>query len=161
MEISIREATESDFDRVSSVFLDELAYHSDLLPDRFQTVEETMTRKWFLDIVQNQDKELILAQVGSNIVGILHIEMHKSPGLPFFVPRSYAYVSDLAVSRSFRFRGYGRTLLKYAIAWAKDRGADAIELNVWAVNKDAINFYERLGFEIVQRRMSLSLDAEL
>ncbi|MGB3713169.1 MAG: GNAT family N-acetyltransferase [Candidatus Promineifilaceae bacterium] len=161
MEISIREATESDFDHVSPVFLDELAFHSDLLPDRFQMVEETMTRKWFLDIVQNQDKGLLLAQLGSNIVGVLHIEMHKSPGLPFFVPRSYAYVSDLAVSRTFRFRGYGRNLMKYAIAWAKDRGADAIELKVWAINKDAISFYERLGFETVQRRMSLGLDAEL
>jgi ribosomal protein S18 acetylase RimI-like enzyme len=161
MEISIREAVEADYDFVSPVFLDELAFHSELLPDRFQMVEETMTRKWFLDIVEHEDKALILAQLGSNVVGVLHIEIHKSPGLPFFVPRSYALVSDLAVSRPYRFRGYGRTLMKYAIEWAKDHGADAIELNVWAANQDAIRFYRRLGFETVQRRMSYGLNEDI
>lgn len=161
MEISIREAVDVDFDHVSAVFLDELTFHSELLPDRFQMVNQTMTRQWFLDIIQREDKALILAQIESNVVGVLHIAMHQSPDLSFFIPRRYAYISDLAVTHGFRFRGYGRTLMKHAIDWAKEHGADAIELNVWALNKDAISFYKRLGFETVQRRMSYRLEDDL
>ena len=46
MEVNVRIATDLDFDQVSVVFLDELAFHSELLPDRFQLVDRTMTEKW-------------------------------------------------------------------------------------------------------------------
>jgi ribosomal protein S18 acetylase RimI-like enzyme len=157
MELNIRTATESDFEGVSAVFLDELSFHADLLPDRFIIVDQTMTRQWFIEIVRNKEKDLILAQINDEVVGVLHIELRKSPELPFIVPRCYAYVSDLAVTRDYRFRGYGRTLMNTAIAWANERRAEAVELNVWELNKDAISFYDRLGFDTLRRRMSFDL----
>jgi ribosomal protein S18 acetylase RimI-like enzyme len=157
MEITIREAGESDFEHVSAVFLDELAFHAELLPNRFQLVDESMTEEWFQEIVHNQEKELILAQLGPDVVGVLHIEMRTSPDLPFFVPRRYAHVSDIAVIREHRFRGYGRFLMRRAIAWANEHEADSIELHVWEQNKDAFTFYDRLGFSVVQRTMQFDL----
>ncbi len=46
-----------------------------------------------------------------------------------------------------RGRGVGRRLAEAAIAAAKERGAERIELEVFASNTRAIALYEKLGFE--------------
>lgn len=154
MEITIREANESDFEVVSAVFRDELSFHTGLLPDRFQLVEPVISREHFNEIVQNSDKEIIVAILESDMVGALQIEMRSTPDLPFFVRHRFAKVIDLSVRRELRFRGYGRSLMRSAAAWAEERGATALELSVWELNKDAISFYERIGFTTIRRRMS-------
>ena len=60
-----------------------------------------------------------------------------------------------------RGQGVGRRLAEAAIAAAKERGAERIELEVFASNKAAIALYERLGFvrEGVKRR-ARKLDGE-
>jgi GNAT superfamily N-acetyltransferase len=41
--------------------------------------------------------------------------------------------------------------------WASDRGADALDLRVYEFNKEALNFYQRLGYTTIIRTMSLRL----
>lgn len=44
-------------------------------------------------------------------------------------------------------RGIGARLMDWAIAEAKQRGCDAIQLSVWSENFGAQRFYERYGFK--------------
>ncbi|MEB2301435.1 GNAT family N-acetyltransferase [Lysinibacillus xylanilyticus] len=37
----------------------------------------------------------------------------------------------------------GKLLFKACITWAKERNVDSIELNVWEINKKAIDFYKQ------------------
>jgi len=57
------------------------------------------------------------------------------------------YVSDLWVDAGARRRGLGRDLLRAVSAAAAERGVTHVVLDVDAKNRDAITFYERLGFE--------------
>ena len=45
-----------------------------------------------------------------------------------------------------------------ADAWARDRGATAIELTVYAVNDEATAFYRALGYSVLSCRMSREIE---
>ncbi len=62
------------------------------------------------------------------------------------VGRPRAHVSDLAVSATARGRGIGAELLRFADAWARDRGARHIGLTAFASNDRALAVYRRLGY---------------
>lgn len=46
--------------------------------------------------------------------------------------------------------GIGAALMDWAVAEARDRGCDAIQLSVWSENYGAQKFYARYGFEKIK-----------
>jgi RimJ/RimL family protein N-acetyltransferase len=73
----------------------------------------------------------------------------------------HAWRLGMGLLPAVRGRGVGRRLAEAAIAAARERGAERIELEVLAKNTRAIALYERLGFvhEGVKRR-ARKLDGE-
>jgi ribosomal protein S18 acetylase RimI-like enzyme len=57
------------------------------------------------------------------------------------------YVSELAVAAEAEGRGVGRALLAAAEQWARERGLQAMSLEVFCTNERARAIYERLGYE--------------
>lgn len=70
-------------------------------------------------------------------------------GSPTFLPKTWASVDDVFVKPEYRNRGTGRALLQSVQAWAQERGADGISLQVAAANARGRKFYEDLGFREV------------
>jgi GNAT superfamily N-acetyltransferase len=62
-------------------------------------------------------------------------------------------VSGMWVSPAYRRRGIGHALLNALIAWAKEQGAQRLELGVSEGNTPAIHLYEQLGFAEASRPM--------
>jgi len=158
MDTTIRQATKSDFDQVGAVFAEENRFHTGLLPDRFQIAKPIMTHGWFDAILENDAQALFVAEHSEEIVGVLLIKLMTNPDDPIFCPRRYAYVDELAVAEQHRGQGIGRALVQAAERWASDQDMSEIELNVWQVNKGAIAFYERLGYETIRRTMKRVLN---
>jgi ribosomal-protein-alanine N-acetyltransferase len=63
-----------------------------------------------------------------------------------------ADVLTLTVKESFRRQGIGRAMLKDLIAWAQERKAPAIYLEVREGNEEASPLYLSEGFEAISRR---------
>lgn len=63
-----------------------------------------------------------------------------------------ADVLTLTVAESFRRQGIGRAMLKELIAWAQERKAPAIYLEVREGNEEASPLYLSEGFEEISRR---------
>ena len=57
-----------------------------------------------------------------------------------------AWVFGMWVDPAVRRRGAARVILQALGAWARQRGADALNLHVTETNTAAISLYERLGF---------------
>jgi ribosomal protein S18 acetylase RimI-like enzyme len=55
-------------------------------------------------------------------------------------------LNNIAVSRAYRRRGVGSCLLAAVIDEARLRSFPSVTLHVWADNKEALAFYERVGF---------------
>lgn len=73
-----------------------------------------------------------------------------------------ADVLTLTVSPKYRRQGIGRAMLEQLIAWARERDAPAIFLEVREGNEEASPLYISAGFEPISRRnnyYSLGVDA--
>lgn len=55
-------------------------------------------------------------------------------------------VADFEVAGPYQGRGIGRALMGRAIAWARERGAGHVWLEVTNINAPAIRAYQRMGF---------------
>ena len=158
MGVEIRQAAEADFDQVGRIFADELKFHINLLPDRFQIADPIMTKEWFREIINNANKNLLVAEQNGELIGLIQIQLRTNPDDPIFVPRRYAYLDEVAVLTSHRGLGVGRSLMAEAHNWIAAQGIQEVELNVWESNKGAIAFYEGLGYQPLRRRLNLRLD---
>lgn len=55
-------------------------------------------------------------------------------------------LSQLYTDPAFTGHGLGAALMEWALATARARGADALQLSVWSENHGAQRFYQRHGF---------------
>jgi ribosomal protein S18 acetylase RimI-like enzyme len=158
MDVVIRKALESDFDQVSIIFADENAFHSQLLPERFQIADPIMTPDWFNKILTHEDKALLVAELDHRLLGLVLIEFLTAPDDPILKPRRYAYIEEVAVLKEYRGQGIGRQLMTKSHEWITTQGVKEVELFVWEDNPNAIRFYEKMGYRMVRRGMKLDLD---
>lgn len=104
--------------------------------------------------------KIVVAGDGSagRVLAYMVLNTEQAPQSPVFrYPRTFVYINDLCVSEAHRGQGIGKALMEYAIAYAKDRGAEALELNVAEFNESAIALYESMGLRTRNRRMELLL----
>ena len=158
MEIILREAQLTDYDQINALFTEELAQHIQIKPDIFQMPDPVMTESWYKEELENAATVMYVADVGGHIGGVIQIMVRNSPNDPIFVRRRYAHIEDIVVSDTYRGQGIGRYLMDAAQKWAKDRGASAVDLWVWAGNNNAIEFYKHLGYSTVRHAMQIKLE---
>ena len=105
--------------------------------------EKTM-RRFLAEVANSGYSFLFVAVAGDQTVGFISGELRQ--GSPTFLPKTWASVDDVFVEPEYRNRGMGRALLQSVKAWAQERGADGISLQVAAANSRGRKFYEKLGF---------------
>lgn len=66
-----------------------------------------------------------------------------------------AHLYAMWVDPRSRRAGVGRRLVDAVLAWARAEGATEIELGATAINRAAVEFYERLGFSDTGERHAL------
>lgn len=103
------------------------------------------------------NNELIVAEVGGSVVGVLQLTF-----IPYLTYQGSwrALVEGVRVASSARSGGIGRLMLEWAIARSKERGCRLIQLTTDKSRPDALRFYERLGFVPSHHGMKLMLNAE-
>ncbi|MBO8176682.1 MAG: GNAT family N-acetyltransferase [Bacillus sp. (in: Bacteria)] len=66
-------------------------------------------------------------------------------------------MEDLGVTKSYQGQGLGKLLFQQAVQFAKEVGAESLELGVWEFNQHAIKFYEAMGMTTQARKMEYKL----
>src|ERR687898_1611327 len=117
---------------------------------------ERVMRRFLADLTASSHTFLFVARSGGQTVGFISGELRE--GSPTFRQRTWASVDDVFVEPEHRNRGMGRALLKSVEAWARERGADGISLQVAAANTRGRKFYEELGFREVSVYELLEFD---
>jgi ribosomal-protein-alanine N-acetyltransferase len=76
---------------------------------------------------------------------------YLKPELSFKGLRIKSVIYSIATDNKFRGKGYGRELLEESIKEMKLNGIYSILLYVNIKNTPAINLYEKMGFEIIEK----------
>jgi ribosomal protein S18 acetylase RimI-like enzyme len=108
---------------------------------------ERVMRRFLADLTGSSHSFLFVAEAGSRTVGFISGELRE--GSPTFRQRTWASVDDVYVEPEHRNLGVGRALLESVEAWARERHADGISLQVAAANERGRKFYAELGFREV------------
>lgn len=69
------------------------------------------------------------------------------------------HIADLVVVPEARGGGVGTALIRAAERWCRERGLDAIDLDVWATNDRAISFYVSRGYLAESHHLAKRIDA--
>jgi GNAT superfamily N-acetyltransferase len=105
------------------------------------------------------DNFMWVAMLDSSVVGYAYGRVSVEPANRWkFAARTF--ILDLmGVKEGLRGQGIGRALWQAVRAVAMAEGAERVVLNVWAFNRDAREFYDRLGFTSFHERMAVELSA--
>ncbi|SDN83708.1 Ribosomal protein S18 acetylase RimI [Paenibacillus sp. yr247] len=157
MELIIRTARSEDYEAVNAIIRVGQEEHADALPDRFARLDRVVAMGWYRSFSDQQNKVIFIADLDGLVVGLAMLEMKKSPSYEALVPRTYAYLNELAISPDFQRQGIGTKLYRASVAWAEERAASSLELNVWEFNDRAIAFYKSLGMMTLNRTMTTTI----
>jgi ribosomal protein S18 acetylase RimI-like enzyme len=93
-----------------------------------------------LRVLIDEDTDVLLAGGGPD--GLAVLRYRRS----LWTPGRECYLAELYVRPPLRGQGLGRALMERAIALAKERGADGMDLNTAVEDTAARGLYESLGF---------------
>lgn len=87
----------------------------------------------------NSRAGILVAESEDEPVGYISLENGVTPGL--------VSATDMAVLRRLRRHGVGQSLIRAALTWAKEKGADRVILEMQSKNYPAIQMANKLAFE--------------
>jgi len=65
----------------------------------------------------------------------------------------FGLLDEIFIAEAWRSRGIGGEAIDFAAEWCRERGMEALRLEVWTGNAGAIRLYERAGFALEQRHL--------
>jgi diamine N-acetyltransferase len=155
----VRPAAPYDYKQLCGVIKEVDDFHSAAIPRFFRpNLGAARPLQWLMDILNNTEMNLLVAEEDGKIVGFLWGILRNAPDTPFHTPRRYLLVDMLGVTESHRGKGIGRALMEAAEKWAKAQGVTQVELTMWDFNEGARAMYDKMGYETVQRRLWKSLE---
>jgi GNAT superfamily N-acetyltransferase len=147
----VRDATEADLPRLVELLaqLSLGAPSEDAgppLPDGY--------RRAFAEIAADPRQHLLVIEDGGRIVGGLSLIV--VPNLSHG-GRPYAIVENVVVDEAARGAGHGETLMRRAIALAREAGCYKLSLTSNKRRADAHRFYRHLGFQATHEGLRIDL----
>ena len=156
--ISVREATRQDYDGLSQVLEEVDALHRAALPHIFRAPEiwPPRSRGFVADMIAGSEALILVAEDAGKIIGVAIAKVECAPDTPIHVPNRFVELRTMVVSEAYQRRRIGMAFVEGIRRWASAQGIKRIHLCVYEFNRDAIAFYEQLGFETLSRAMEIS-----
>lgn len=143
----IRKMKLEDYEEVKELFQEVHNLHLENRPDIYID-GDPLPREIFEDFLHNSDNLNLVYDYNSKIIGVMIANIIYIPSNSIIKERKICFIDSLAVHENNRRQGIGISLYKKLKEEIKDKNIDAIELNVWGFNENAIKFYESLGMTI-------------
>ncbi len=125
------------------------ALHHRLSPALFRNSAQKYGASQVLKLLSDSKTPVFVAlDEGGAVIGYCLCQVRdytldtvRAPGLEL-------YIEDLCVTEALRGQGIGRELFRAAKKYARMRKCSHIALNVWACNREAMAFYEKMGLTV-------------
>ena len=108
-------------------------------------------------LIDDENTRIITATENGEVLGYMIAEIKDGTPHPHIRRIKTLYIDDLCVKESQTRKGVGTALFKEAERIGKETGCERIDLNVWAFNEPAIEFYRKMGMTTSRMHMEKKL----
>ena len=98
-------------------------------------------------------KKIAVCESNGTISAFAVLHHITKPENPFMHVRDYLDIDEFGVDAACRRKGIATEMIRFIREYAKSEGFSRIELNMWEFNRDALAFYEAVGFSTYRRYM--------
>ena len=140
----IRRAVDSDIPRLNELLFQVQQIHANGRPDIFKSGEKKYTTEELQEIIHNESTPVFVYDE-AGVKGYVFCVYQETEETNQLHHRKSLYIDDLCVDQGERGQHIGTKLYEYARKTAKETHCDSVTLNVWALNGEAIGFYQKTG----------------
>ncbi|TVZ41376.1 ribosomal protein S18 acetylase RimI-like enzyme [Alteromonadaceae bacterium 2753L.S.0a.02] len=152
--VTIVEAQAHDMEAICRLSNQINEQHHQNLPEIFRKPTSLLQdANYWQTFMGKQHSIVLVANIGNAIVGAIAATVQLSDSTPFLVPCLRCRILTIVVDEVHQRQGIGKALMSAVENWARAKGAKTIGLEVMAFNRQAFDFYELLGFEILTHKM--------
>ena len=108
----------------------------------------------FAAIERDENQFLLVVEYRGEVAGCLQLSF--IPGLSR-LGMWRGQVESVRIAAAFRGQGLGEKMLQWVIEACREKGCGLLQLHTDVTRKDAIRFYEKLGFKASHAGMKLAL----
>ena len=156
MDVLIRRATEKDCKEMCVI---SEQYNNIIMQNRPDVAKSNLLGDdldFFLRAIKDKNSIIYIAEKNNKAIGFVYAEIETHSDDLTNAP--YVMVAMLIVDEKHKRSGIGKTLMDYAHKWACEKEIGVVHLAVHEFNKDAIAFYEKLGYTTIMRKMERILE---
>lgn len=145
--MTIRFACENDIPQMLDLLLQVGEVHHQIRPDLFRAGAQKYDEAALKRLLKTSDRPILAAEEDGKMVGYAFCILQVTKNDPVLCDRRVLYIDDLCVDESHRGRGIAGALYRRALELARELSCDAVTLNVWWGNDNALRFYENCGLQ--------------
>ena len=142
---SVRRAKARDIPAILDLLVQVDMVHHNGRPDLFKGPATKYSAEELRAIIADEETPVfVCTDEQDRVLGHGFCVMQHSGGR-LMVEHTTVYIDDICVDENARGKGAGKALYEHILAFARERGAYNVTLNVWSCNPGAAAFYEKLG----------------
>lgn len=153
MEFTIRAAVAGDREKIRPLQKEIADLHHEGRPDLFKTEARYFTDESFTERLNAPDHYVFVAESAGEVIGYAFANIIKYREHSTYINFDSFYIDDICVLKKYHQNGVGEALFKRCLEIARAEKCHNVDLGVFAFNKGAIAFYERMGMHERMRRM--------
>lgn len=140
------EANSSDIVGIQTLYDQIDGQHHSALPHIFKPTQEIARPDSYIEnIIEKSDACFLVARSQNELVGFVNVEVRKTQH-PLINVFEYGHISDIVIASEWKRQGIGKQLIKEAHKWLRKNQMTEVTLTVFSFNKEAISFYESIGY---------------
>lgn len=101
--------------------------------------------------LSNKNSFFFFAIDNERVIGYLKLNINEAQSEKLL--SNSLEVERIYILPECKGKGTGKTLIQHAIAFALSKEKDSIWLGVWEHNKNALRFYEKMGFKVIDEHI--------
>ena len=148
--MEIRKIKDTEFEDFYSLKLEGIKYFRKISGEKIP-ITKAKLKKEFRKKIKDKESFLYFLKDKKKIIGYLDFNIWKKLHTPT------SYINDLVIKKEFRRKGYGKKIIKWFIAFSKNKGVKRIGLGTRVENKIALNLYKKLGFGMIGYNLGMKL----
>ena len=153
----VRFAKENELKRVNAIRKQVNDLHVAGRPETFKPGFSQELADHIYTVWNDPEQRIVLCERDGEICGYAVLHHIMKPETPFMFARDYLDIDEFGVDEAYRRTGVATEMIAFIRAYAKEQGFSRIELNMWEFNKDALAFYEAVGFSVYRRYMEMQI----